>query len=204
MNRTIGRFWTLVVMAAFSCQSGLHEGPVAKEATKADTLNFPLRSVKIAHDGDDVILLLPFTRMISSDSKKVITVLGIYKGKKIGFKVWMPFESARGFILISMGDPSDNFLQFFQDVYGIERDKISHFALMVEADCLSMGKVADQAGDDSSGKHGMIDGYKVFFDSDSPTLSSECYFNISQKDDWIELSEEPDERQKILAALSRN
>jgi hypothetical protein len=103
-----------------------------------------------------------------------------------------------------MGDPSDNFLQFFQDVYGIERDKISHFALMVKADCLSMGKVADQAGDDSCGKHGMIDGYKVFFDSDSPTLSSECYFNISQKDDWIELSEEPDERQKILAALSRN
>ena len=209
-------------MMAFSCHSGLREKTVIRQAdttiatrqpdgpqegyrhAKADTQDFPLRPVRIAHDEADVILLLPFTRMILSDSENAYTVLGIYKGKKIGFKVWMPKEGAIGIVLASIGEPSDNFLQYFQDVYGLERDKTSHFARIVKGDCLFMGQVVDQAEDDSSGKHAMIDGYKVFFDSDSPKLSSECYFNISLKDHWIELSEEPDYREKIAATLSRN
>jgi hypothetical protein len=215
MSRAFGALLILLMMAA-SCHSHRHEeGSVPGDKVEApdiwdggrkmkvDTFNYPMRRVKLAHDEDDVILILPYTRLVASDSEKIYTVLGVYKGKKIGFTVRMPQESIRGFMMASMGEPSDNFLVLFQDVYGLERDKTSHFSRMVMADCLNMGAVVDEAGDDSSGKHGMIDGYKVFFDSDSPALSSECYFNISQKDHWIELSEEPDYREKIVGALSR-
>ena len=219
MNISNGVFLAFLFTMAFSCHSGLREEAVVRQAdtttarrpdgpaegsthARADTQNFPLRSVQLAHDEADIILLLPFTSMIMSDSGNVYTVLGVYKGKKIGFKMRMPKGSSMGMVLVSMGEPSDNFLQFFQDVYRLERDKTSHFARIVKGACLFMGQVVDEA-EDSSGKHGMIDGYKVFFDSDNPKLSSECYFNISLKDHWIELSEEPDYREKIVGALSR-
>jgi hypothetical protein len=158
----------------------------------------------ILHDEAAVNLRLPYTRLISTDSSKNYLVLAIYKGEKIGFELQMPSKGLVLAKLISIGQPSDNFLRVLQASYNQEVDKALYFADTVKVDCLSMGDYVDSLSKNGQSDYVTNQQYKLFFQSNDPNWEAECYLNIDPTNHWVELDEkESGYRKNIIRDLER-
>jgi hypothetical protein len=188
-----------------SCSLPTTVPEVTNPATaKSDTVNFPLQEAVILHDDGAVNVLLSYTRVISTDSSTNYLVLATYKGDKIGFDLRMPPEGKAIARLISLGQPSDDFLRILRTAYHQDPEKPSHFADTVNVVCLSMGAYVDSLKKNGQGDYTTTELNKLFLAPDDTTWEAECYLNIHLNDHCVELKEkESDYQQGIIHDLSR-
>jgi hypothetical protein len=179
-------------------------GDSGQTAVKQDTVNFPLREAAIIHDDDMVDLQLPYTGVITTDSSIIYVVSATYKGAKIGFELQMPPNDKAVARLISLGQPSDNFLRVLRTAYQQDTGKTSHFADTVQVVCLSMGDYVDSLKKNGQGGYETMAMNKLFFAPDDSVWEAECYLNINPGEHCVEFKEkEPDYRQGIIHDLSK-
>lgn len=145
-----------------------------------------------------------------TDSTVNYEVVSIRSNSEIGFMISIPKESKAsgfgdGFVLKSIGKPSDFFLYILSVVYGQEMVDVKKFVDEIKVNYIDLRKLAKAQSEKNGGEPYKIGGdYKLFFDNNDGEEPAELYINVDSVANYIEIKEkDPAYRSGILKALSK-
>lgn len=179
----------------FSCSS--------KENT---TNNFKKTEMTVSNksDGWGGDVKLSILTKIETDSGNVFKVVSTFKGKDLGFDLFMPKENSdggfgKGLILSSSGEKSNLFLEKLGEIYEIKGTS-NKFTKSISLSFVDLEAMVKQLGASSSSEQSSEKGYKLFFENEKE--NAELFLNINEQEGWVELAEKDSEyRNAVLRFL---
>lgn len=204
--------YTLVVLALlamFGCSENQTKKKTLPENSRVkEIVFFNVKHGESGIDGSDMRLSVKDTT--HTDSTVNYEVVSIRSNNEIGFMISIPKESkasgfGEGFVLKSIGKPSNFFLYILSVEYGQEMIDLKKFIDEIKVSYVDLRKLAKAESEKDSGKTYKIGGdYKLFFDNHDGEEPAELYINVDSSANYIEIKEKDRAyRARILKALSK-
>lgn len=199
----------LALLVIIGCSENETKKKVLPENSRVkEIVLFNVRRGESGIEGADIKLSIKDTT--HTDSTVNYEAVSIYKNNEIGFMISIPKESRAsgfgdGFVLKSIGKPSNFFLYILSVVYGQEMIDLKKFVDEVKVNYVDLRKLAKAESVKNGGKSYKIGGdYKLFFDNNDGKEPAELYINVDSAANYIEIREkDPAYRAGILKALSK-
>lgn len=199
----------LVLLVMVGCSENQTKKKTLPENSRVkEMVLFNVRHGESGIDGSDIRLSVKDTT--HTDTTVNYEVVSISSNNELGFMISIPKKSGAsgfgdGFVLKSIGKPSNFFLYILSVAYGQEMIHLKKFVDEKKVNYVDLRKLAKAEAEKNGGKPCIIGGdYKLFFDNNDGEEPSELYINVDSAANYIEIKEkDPAYRAGILKALSK-
>jgi hypothetical protein len=204
--------YSTVVLALF-IMVGCSENQTKKKklAGNSRVKEMVLFNIRPSESGiDDSDMRLSIKDTTHTDSTVNYEVVSIFRNNELGFMISIPKKSKTsgfgdGFVLKSLGKPSNFFLYILSVAYKQEMIDLKKFVDEIKVSYVDLRKLAKAQSEKNGGEPYTIGGdYKLFFDNHDGEEPAELFITVDSAANYIEFREkDPAYRTGILKALSK-
>ena len=129
-----------------------------------------------------------------TDTTRAYKLISSYEGRPLGLILVVPRDDngkatgSKGF-LISLGPPSDFFLQAVARLYKQPVDSSAKLADSSSFICMNLNEIYNRQAGQTGETYVVAAEYKLFFNAESENGEAEMLMNINPGEQWVELAE---------------